>query len=412
MIVYLRCYRDYTTGAADSPDPGLYFSLAVARAAAHAPSLTNVIASIASLFACRSGATGLTDAIRRFHQLSAPVAAVAVEDTAFYRFGRLLSRNDVGFDPRTHATSLPSFHNRMHERALRLPGAMLTTATHDHKRGEDGRARLAVLSEKPAEWAAFIAATPSVPGIDPADCYILYQTLVGAWPDGGSDDSFAERIESWCEKYLREAKRRSSWTAPNTAYEKKFRSFARELLLSPDKEAFRIRLSGLLDVIAPMACVNTLVQVALRCTLPGVPDLYQGCEFDDYSLVDPDNRRPIDFTSCASVLKRGSNQKQSMIAKILLARRRDPTLWSEGDYCGLEIDDSLVAFSRSHAGSRLLVFARRHSAQQCPQAVVLLDRTYNSILEGADVSPGQTDIGRHMSVFPVAIFHAPSSSYG
>ena len=412
IIVYLRCYRDYTTGAADSPAPGRFFSNAVARATASAPALTKVIASIASLFSDHSGGPELCDAIRRFHQLSAPVAAKAVEDTAFYRYGRLLSRNDVGFDPRIHAISLPRFHERMCARTTLLPSAMLTTATHDHKRGEDARARLAVLSERPAEWAEFLAATPCAPDVNPADCYILYQTLVGAWPDSGSDEAFAERITGWCEKHLREAKLRSSWTVPDRAYERRFQSFARALLLSPEMEAFRARLHKLLEAIAPMAWVNTLVQAALRCTLPGVPDLYQGCEFEDYSLVDPDNRRPVDFASRVSALKRGSNQKQAMISKILLARSRDPALWSDGDYRRLETGDSSLGFSRSHAGSRLLVFARRHSTQQCREVAVTLDRTYTSVLEGTEVSPGPIDIDRLTSAFPVAVLHSASSSNG
>ncbi|MFN3389959.1 MAG: malto-oligosyltrehalose synthase, partial [Allosphingosinicella sp.] len=230
------------------------------------------------------------DAVRRFQQLSAPIAAKAVEDTAFYRYCPLLSRNDVGFDPGAFAMSADAFHARMAERAARLPRAMLATATHDHKRGEDVRARLAVLSEIPDEWAARVRrwndlARPDQAGIHPADAYALYQTLLGAWPQSlGAGDrnglaAFAARINAWQEKALREAKLRSSWAAPDEAYEGRARAFA-EALLDPGRSAdFLADLAAFAARCRPAGEANGLVQALLRCTVPGVPDLYQGAEF-------------------------------------------------------------------------------------------------------------------------------------
>ncbi len=174
----------------------------------------------------------LADAVRRFQQLSAPIAAKAVEDTAFYRHAVLLSRNDVGFDAGRLSMSIAAFHERMTGRAERFPHAMLTTATHDHKRGEDVRARLAVLSAMPDEWRLQVEAwwrqtVDLAEGVDPADWYMLIQTLVGAWPEDRDLNDFSTRIAAWQEKSLREAKLRSSWEAPDTDYEARCNALAR-----------------------------------------------------------------------------------------------------------------------------------------------------------------------------------------
>src|SRR6185312_9788440 len=220
IIARLACYRSYAAGGPGSPGAGPYLAEACAHAAAALPHLKDTIDGIAALFARQDGDPLVSDALRRFSQLSAPVAAKAVEDTAFYRYGRILSRNDVGFDPRRHTMGVAEFHARMTAR-LAFPKAMLTTATHDHKRGEDARARLAVLSHDPEAWEAFVARAPDPGSIERADTYYLYQTLLGTWPEEATD-AFAERILGWCGKYLREAKLSSSWTAPNQAYEEAF----------------------------------------------------------------------------------------------------------------------------------------------------------------------------------------------
>ena len=164
------------------------------------------------------------DAVRRFQQLSAPIAAKSVEDTAFYRSARLLSRNDVGFDATILGIGVDAFHDLMAARAHDVPHAMLTTATHDHKRGEDLRARLAALSVMPDAWRSRVEAWDQLSwawdhDVSGADRYMLLQTIVGAWPDEGATPDFADRIKAWQQKALREARLRSSWEAPDEAYE-------------------------------------------------------------------------------------------------------------------------------------------------------------------------------------------------
>ena len=249
-------------------------------------------------------------AVARFQQLSAPIAAKAVEDTGFYRYGRLLSRNDVGFDPATFALDADAFHRRMQVRRADWPRALLATATHDHKRGEDVRARLAVLSGMAAGMGgpaaglgrgqpAARAPVDGAPG--PGDVALLLQTIVGAWPfdleagDPAGRRAFAERLVAWQQKALREAKLASDWAAIDEAYEAAARDFTVALVADAALPDLLHRIAALVQRIAPAGALNGLAQCLLRMTVPGVPDLYQGAELWDLSLVDPDNRRPVDW---------------------------------------------------------------------------------------------------------------------
>lgn len=300
----------------------------------------------------------LGEAVRRFQQLSAPIAAKAVEDTAFYRHATLLSRNDVGFDAARLSLSIAAFHDRMKGRADRFPLAMLTTATHDHKRGEDVRARLAVLSAMPEDWRRQVEAwrmqtLDLAEGVDPADWYMLIQTLVGTWPEPGELDDFAERIAAWQEKALREAKLRSSWEDPDTDYEARCNHLAKTLIDSDEGTDFREGMAALLHRIHPAADANSLVQVALRYTVPGVPDCYQGTEFADLSLVDPDNRRPVDYSAREAALGDGSAPKQKLMADLLGLRRQHPNLFTHGTYHPLAVT--------GHGRDRVIAFERRDS---------------------------------------------------
>ncbi|MBW6533125.1 malto-oligosyltrehalose synthase [Sphingomonas sp. RRHST34] len=295
------------------------------------------------------------EAVRRFQQLSAPIAAKAVEDTAFYRYGRLLSRNDVGFDAETFALPPAAFHAAMEERVRTVPQAMLTTATHDHKRGEDVRARLAALSARPEAWRTFaLRWVDEDEAVDPADAYMLLQTLVGAWPDDGPGGDFAERVKGWQQKALREAKLRSSWEAPDEAYEAAADALLDRWLADA---AFVAAVEALLAELRPIAEANTLALVLLRYTLPGVPDLYQGTELADLSLVDPDNRRPVDYDLRARLLERGASPKLRLIAELLALRRAHPALFRDGDYAAAEVSGAgaayLLAFERRGDGCTL-----------------------------------------------------------
>ncbi|WP_439534399.1 malto-oligosyltrehalose synthase [Polymorphobacter sp.] len=310
-------------------------------------------------------ATQVADAVRRFQQLSAPIAAKAVEDTAFYRYGRLLSRNDVGFDAACFSMPIEAFHAAAATRARDFPGAMLATATHDHKRGEDVRARLAVLSEIPDVWRDHVAAWEQMiadDSIDSADRYMLYQTLFGAWPDGlaATDGTglatFAQRVKGWQEKALREAKLRSSWEAPDQDYEARARALV-DRLLDPHT-GFPAAMAKLVAFTRPAADANTLVQTALHFTVPGVPDIYQGAEWLDLSLVDPDNRRPVDYDRRRAMLNGDATDKFALIRNLLAMRRADPALFAEGGYTPITATGArarhILAFERHHRPSRLI----------------------------------------------------------
>lgn len=325
-----------------------------------------------------------SEAVARFQQLSAPIAAKAVEDTAFYRYGRLLSRTDVGFDPAHFAMSVSDFHRTCMDRAEQFPHAMLTTATHDHKRGEDTRARLAVLSAVPDQWEEQLRkwdalALPDHEDVHPGDRYILYQSLFGAWPDGlGPDDveglaRFAERMKGWQEKALREAKLRSSWTEPDTAYEARCKALV-EQALAPSAALAR-SIGGFVRSTSAATLSNMLVQAALRLAVPGVPDCYQGTELPDYSLVDPDNRRPVDYDLRRAMLDRmpdgaGVHPKLRLIAAMLKARREDPALFAGADYDIVPVEgaraDDVIAFRRMAGGSHLFFAA----ALRCGRALI------------------------------------------
>lgn len=340
--------------------------------------------------------------LARFHQLTAPVAAKAVEDTAFYRSAILLSRNEVGSAPQRFSASADWFHQQSQLQAARFPAGLLATASHDHKRGEDARARLAVVSEH-APWFAMQArfwiklAAPlrSVvngrPAPAPADELMLYQTLFAHWPLELSPDSlqgsesFAERVHQWQYKALREAKLYSSWAAPDHGYEQACADFLHRLLTAREGTELRRALAHAVRLAACNGALNSLAQCLLRMTCPGVPDLYQGCEYWDFSMVDPDNRRPVDFfqrrrslvqnASPAELLSRWQDGhiKQWLIARTLRVRASQADLFRHGDY------QPLRAHGR-HA-DRLFAFSRRHGEQL---AITLVPRLAAPLLRDHD----------------------------
>ena len=331
----------------------------------------------------------LKHACVRFQQLTSPAAAKAVEDTAFYRSAVLLSRNDVGFSTEQFSAPLADFHAANQQRLKTFPGNLLATATHDHKRGEDTRARLAVLSECAPWYVAQVEQWRSLaaPLRDDAcapsagDELILYQVLVGSWPldldPGASLETYQQRLWQWQQKALREAKLQSSWSAPNEAYEQAVEAFLSRLLLTEAGRPLRTAIAAAAQAIAPAGALNGLAQTLLRMTVPGVPDLYQGAEFWDFSLVDPDNRRPVDFNARQQALNTppGTDQllthwhdgriKQALIAQVLGLRSAQPELFRHGSYTPLEVlgqhADRVVAFSREHQGKQLVVVVPRWS---------------------------------------------------
>lgn len=331
----------------------------------------------------------LKHACVRFQQLTSPAAAKAVEDTAFYRSAVLLSRNDVGFSTEQFSAPLADFHAANQQRLQAFPDNLLATATHDHKRGEDSRARLAVLSECAGWYAEQVthwrrlaaplrndASSPSA-----GDELILYQVLLGSWPldlhldDRPALEAYQQRLWQWQQKALREAKLQSSWSAPNEAYEQGVETFLTRLLLSDAGRALRTAIGAAAQAIAPAGALNGLAQSLLRVTVPGVPDLYQGNEFWDFSLVDPDNRRPVDFNARQHALDtppdigkllfnwRDGRIKQALIAQVLALRKAHPELFHRGSYTPLDVvgrhAEHVVAFCREYQGKRALVVVPR-----------------------------------------------------
>jgi (1->4)-alpha-D-glucan 1-alpha-D-glucosylmutase len=371
LLVHFTAYRTYA-GTADDGAARLNRAAELARATA-APGEAEIVDRIVAWTLGAGENAAARDAARRFEQLSAPLAAKAVEDTAFYRYGRLLSRNDVGFDPARFAQAPDAFAARIAARAADYPRAMLTTATHDHKRGEDVRARLAVLSEVPDRWrdvATRWSALDMARGIDPADLYQILQTIVGACPlelTADQAEPFAERVAEWSRKALREGKLRSSWTQPDEDYEQACASYIHAFLTDA---ATLTELRAFVDQIAPAAAINGIGQALLRCTLPGIPDCYQGTDLWDLSLVDPDNRRPVDYAarqpvatweSVPSLLGtwKDGRIKQAAIAQALSLRREHPQLLVDGSFLFRKASgpraDHVFAFSRKGDGREALV---------------------------------------------------------
>ena len=320
-------------------------------------------------------------AMARFQQLSAPVAAKSVEDTGFYRYGRLLSRNDVGFDVETFSLDVGAFHARMQRRLADYPHTMLATATHDHKRGEDLRARLAVLSECAVDWTSLLSRRVVTSSLlpTPGDVVMLLQMVVGAWPldlerdDKASRRAFAERLCGWQQKALREAKLQSDWASVDEAYEEAARSFTMGLVAGSEMPELLDDLLAIMRRIAPAGAVNGLAQCLLKLTAPGVPDLYQGTDLWDFSLVDPDNRRPVDFAARANMDDtslpdlarhwRDGRVKQQLIRHTLALRKRAPHLFTEGTYRPVEVEGpargSVVSFMRQAGEDWMLVVVPR-----------------------------------------------------
>jgi (1->4)-alpha-D-glucan 1-alpha-D-glucosylmutase len=327
----------------------------------------------------------LKHACVRFQQLTSPAAAKAVEDTAFYRSAVLLSRNDVGFSTEQFSASVVDFHQACIERLESFPDNLLASATHDHKRGEDSRARLAILSERSAWYADQIGlwralARPlrnddHMPSA--GDELILYQVILGSWPlelavdDPAALEDYADRLWQWQRKALREAKLQSSWSAPNETYEQACEHFIQCLLLGPEGELLRTALAKAARSIAVPGALNGLAQTLLRMTVPGVPDLYQGNDFWDFSLVDPDNRRPVDYARRQQAMQlptdlpellanwRDGRIKQALIARTLGLRAEHAELFRRGTYQALEVLGSqahrVLGFVREREGKRAIV---------------------------------------------------------
>lgn len=294
------------------------------------PELTTAIGLLKNVLLIKpqAGDQAYNDRAARFYQrcmqFTGPLMAKGVEDTLMYTYNRFIGHDEVGDSPEFFGLTTDDFHQKMMDRQMNWPLALNATSTHDTKRGEDVRSRLNVLTDLADEWTEEVKVWQQLnqagEAPDRNDEYFIYQTLVGAYPMPGQDlpdqqeTDFSDRLSEYLEKALREAKRYSTHDNPNEAYEEVTKAFARQLL--DRKRPFWKRFQRFHQRIADFGIVNSLAQVVLKCTCPGLPDVYQGSELWDLSLVDPDNRRPVDY-----------EQRQRYLTELLAAESND--LWSE-----------------------------------------------------------------------------------
>ena len=466
FLAAFRRYRTYSSttdaGISSAPDQqALQQAYDGALATLHLPdhALLFRVAQWLGLASDESKGARAAEALRRFQQLTPPLAAKSIEDTVFYRQAPILSRNDVGSWPADVSPGVEAFHAANAQRATDFPRALLATATHDHKRGEDTRARLAVLSDMADAWSAAVRewmsahvawrATVPCHGAEgktlmaapsPADELMLYQALLGAWPAGlvAGDKAglaaFAERVAAWQEKAAREAKNVSSWMLPNADYEAASRAFLNDLLCGRAAEKFVPQMAAWARRLTPATAANALSQTLLRLTSPGVPDLYQGSDFADFSLVDPDNRRPVDMearraalASDAAIAWTGDallQGKQRVIQRVLTLRQSEPLLFCGGEYLPLEVHGAkashVIAFARRHEDKLAITVALRHPAALLGDGNTLdwldtrvevpgaADARWNDVLSGNAwvSSAGRLALDDVLGVSPVALLVA------
>ena len=422
VIAAFPVYRTYVSQEGASVDDHRYINWAIAQAKkrwrAQDLSIFDFLQTVLIGDSTEEmlGAEG-DEALRlamHFQQVTGPVMAKADEDTAFYRYVRLLALNEVGGDPSRFGMSVAAFHHITQERARSWPRAMVTTATHDTKRGEDGRVRLALLSEMPREWGRRLTQwfrlnrsrrsvidDEIVP--DRRVEYLFYQSLLGAWPPGLDPEdvegvrSLAERLEAYMIKAVREAKQQSSWSNPNAAYEAALQHFVQTVLDTTRANPFIASFYAFVESLARLGAIGSLSQLVLKLTVPGVPDIYQGGELWDFSLVDPDNRRPIDWGTRQALLDdtrgaspsdlffnwRDGREKLFVTRQLLELRRLHPELFTEGDYQPLDV--------KGERGDCVCAFARSRSDAAVAVAVPRLVRRLHA--DGRSADWGDTEIG-------------------
>jgi len=409
VVACFPVYRTYVTAESVTDEDRRYVDWAVVQAKKRSTILETSIFDFvhdALLLQHQPGSTAgqrqaLVRFAMRFQQYTAPVMAKGMEDTTFYIYNRLVSLNEVGGDPRRFGSSIAAFHRLNQERAQRWPRTMLSSTTHDAKRSEDVRARINVLSEMPRRWQNLVSRwsrlnrtkkTPtdgrSLPSRN--DEYLLYQTLLGAWPLGdydGDADELRRRIREYMLKAVKEAKVNTSWVNPSPNYEEALTRFVDALLQPREHDLFLESFLPFKRRLARLGMYNSLSQCLLKFTSPGVPDVYQGNELWDFSLVDPDNRRPVDYERrrvLLTELKASTAVPDPELAarvnallghmedgrcklylswRCLTLRRAHPRLFAEGSYLPLETEgehaDRLIAFAREHEGRHVLSAAPR-----------------------------------------------------
>ena len=415
VIANFPVYRTYVTDTASESDRR-YIDWAVATARHRASSIEQPVLDFvrsALLLELAAPSESARSRMRRFamkfQQITAPITAKGIEDTALYRFNRLVSLNEVGGEPDLYGSSVSAFHADAQDRARQWPNEMLTTSTHDTKRSEDVRARISVLSEIPSAWRRAVdrwrrlnrtrrREVGGMPAPSPDDEYLFYQTLIGTWPLEEPDEAglagYRERIEAYMLKAAREAKTRTSWAVADSDYEDALTQFIRTALERREGNLFVADFSAFNQRIVRFGLLNGLSQTLLKLTAPGVPDIYQGNETWQFSLVDPDNRRAVDYARSRGLLEalasgpaEGSlpralaenvadpRCKLFLHARTLQLRRKHPELFERGEYLPLKIT--------GRRASHLCAFARRLQGRV---AVVMAPRLYAKLMGASGAS--------------------------
>lgn len=416
LIACFPVYRSYIT--ADQKDvldrDKAYIMMAVTRAKRRNPTLNSqVFDFLRDLLLKRlDDRIKLTAAdqvrfVTKFQQTTSPVTAKGIEDTAFYIYNRLVSLNEVGGEPAQYGLSVGAFHKALRERRAHWPYSILATSTHDTKRGEDVRARINVLSEIPDRWRTALASwakhnrrfriiIDEAVAPDRNEEYLLYQTLVGAWPslpmDQNQYETFKDRIQQYMVKAIREAKVHTGWVNPREEYEEAVRKFVRAILDRSARNPFLEEFLPFQAFVARCGMYNALAQLLVKLTAPGIPDCYQGTELWEFSLVDPDNRRPVDFEFRARLLQEcqpglgpddvnrlalvrrlmesweDGRIKLYLLQTGLRHRREHAALYLDGDYVPLECDglyqSNICAFARLHQEQAIVTIIPRLTAER------------------------------------------------
>jgi (1->4)-alpha-D-glucan 1-alpha-D-glucosylmutase len=384
--------------------------------------------------------------VRRFalkvQQFTGPMMAKSLEDTTFYRYHRLLALNEVGGDPAAKALSIDAFHALMRTRAKQWPHGMTATATHDTKRGEDARARILALAEIPGEWTSAVARWKilNAPHIvidgemrAPSATfeYMLYEALLGAWqPD---DKAFLQRMQAYALKAAREGKQETSWLNPHQAYEAGLKTFIGRILDPSVSAEFLNSLETLAQRVSLLGALNSLSQITLKATMPGVPDFYQGTEFWDFSLVDPDNRRPVDFAARASMLASlqtpdwarlvqewpNGRLKLAWTRQLLKLRAELAGVFTYGEYQPLEVSGPhrghIIAFARRRGRDAAIVAVAKsfaaftQSGRIWPEAEAF-DGTLNIKGYGTDGRDSALSLSTLFQHLPVAVLKAKAAT--
>jgi (1->4)-alpha-D-glucan 1-alpha-D-glucosylmutase len=394
LLSHIGVYR------CDYPGLAAILPTALAETQATSPQLGPALQVIAAALA------GGGEPATRLQQLCGAVTAKATEDCLFYRDARLVSLNEVGGEPRRFGVGAAEFHHSAATRARMWPQAMTTLTTHDTKRGEDVRARIGVLSQVPSLWTEFLARWEiEAPSPDPATGQFLWQNIFGVWPVSGVvTDQLRDRLHGYAEKAIREAALHTSWNEPDTAFEEAVHRWLNTVLDGPVASA----LTKLVAQLNPHAASDALGQKLLALTVPGIPDVYQGTELWDDSLVDPDNRRPVDYAARRAALKELQHPKMRVVTTALRLRRSRPDSFLRGGYFPVlasgQASDHVVAFRR---GDDILVAVTRWTVRLAEAGwgntvVPLPDGSWTDTLTGAMAS-GPTSAAELFVDLPVVL---------